>query len=258
MTIELKDEQRLGYLRDEYLFLQNQYEDYDKRSLTIKGWVTGGAIAALAVAFHSSSPMQAPLLVIIVAVIVGVIWFLEAYWKVFQYALADRIRIIEAHFRNDPDILLKNPVPFQVYHSWYESYRWDEPIFPYERDRRPRTLSTRLWRAARHRFVCLPYVPIIALCALSLFVLAGQTGKAPEIIWGVIAVGGGISLLFFIRSFLNGIARLFKYLFTKTEFPAFEHFANNMNTNSVRLTAYIVAGIFIVLGIELLFGGLTK
>ena len=53
MVIKLPDDQRRGYLRDEYLFLQGQYEDYDKRSLTIKGWVSTGAIAALALAFKA-------------------------------------------------------------------------------------------------------------------------------------------------------------------------------------------------------------
>ena len=36
MAIIPPDDQRLGYLVDEYLFPQDQYEDHDKRSLTIK------------------------------------------------------------------------------------------------------------------------------------------------------------------------------------------------------------------------------
>ena len=37
-----------------------------------------------------------------VTVIALVFWYLEAKWKLFQHALADRIRVIEAYFRDDP------------------------------------------------------------------------------------------------------------------------------------------------------------
>ena len=43
----LKDEDLRTALKDEYLLLQNQYEDFDRRSLTIKGWFGGGAAAAV-------------------------------------------------------------------------------------------------------------------------------------------------------------------------------------------------------------------
>jgi hypothetical protein len=173
VATEIGDDQRRNYLRDEYLFLQAQYEDYDKRSLTIKSWVSSGAIAALALAFNSSYK-SAAFVPVIVAVIVSVIWYLEAYWKLFQYALADRIRIIEAYFRNDPEILIKNPDPFQIYHWWFKSYRWDEPIYEYEKTekRRPKRHSLRLREAAFQRFVYLPYLPILALCAASLVILS--------------------------------------------------------------------------------------
>jgi hypothetical protein len=172
MTTDMTEDQRRSYLRDEYLLLQNQYEDFDKRSLTIKGWVSSGAIAALALSFSSSHKL-APVMPIIVALIVAVIWYLEAYWKLFQYALADRIRIIEAYFRNDPDILIKKPDPFQIYHWWFRSYSKDEPIYDYEREGnlRPKRHSERLRRTALHRFVYLPYSPILVLCAASFIIL---------------------------------------------------------------------------------------
>ena len=52
--MELDEREHRSFLKDEYLLLQNQYEDYDRRSLTIKGWVGSGAAAALALAFNSS------------------------------------------------------------------------------------------------------------------------------------------------------------------------------------------------------------
>jgi hypothetical protein len=164
MSDTMSEEQRRGYLKDEYLFLQGQYEDYDRRSLTIKGWVTSGAVAALALAFNASY-QKAFMIPAMVAVMICVIWYLEAYWKLFQYALADRIRITEAYFRNDQDIFFKNPQPFQIYHWWYKSFSHDEPIFEYERKTRPRSARIRMLKAAFHWFVMLPYLPLLLFCA---------------------------------------------------------------------------------------------
>lgn len=162
----LNQEVRHAYLKDEYLFLQSQYEDFDRRSLTIKGWFSGGAVAALALTFSVPQPYSG-FLPITVASVAAVFWYLEAYWKLFQYALSDRIRIIEAHFRSDPDILVKDPVPFQIYNSWYRSYSRDEPIYEYERRWRPKSRSKRLRQVAFQRFVCLPYLVFILLGAMA-------------------------------------------------------------------------------------------
>ena len=90
MTIEMTEEKRRDYLKEEYFFLQNQYEDYDRRSLQIKSWISTGAIAALALAFNAEHKVGGLVVPIIVATVVVVVWYLEAYWKLFQYALADR------------------------------------------------------------------------------------------------------------------------------------------------------------------------
>jgi hypothetical protein len=171
MPHNLSADSRNTYLKDEYLFLQSQYEDYDKRSLTIKGWVSTGSAAALALAFNAAykAGVYIP---IMLAVIVSVIWYLEAYWKLFQYALGDRIRIIEAYFRNDPDIMFKDPEPFQIYNWWFKSYSKDLPIYPYEKEFRPKARSVRLRQAAMQKFVCLPYIPILILCVVTVAILA--------------------------------------------------------------------------------------
>lgn len=168
--MELDDKERKAFLRDEYLLLQNQYEDFDRRSLQIKGWLTGGAIAALGLAFNSESPVAASV-PIATAIIAAVIWYHEAKWKLFQYALTDRIRVIEAYFRGDPEMPEPQPSPFQVYNSWYRSYSEDLPLYPYEARRRPAPLVTRLWRAARQRFVATLYVAIIAMSAVALVLM---------------------------------------------------------------------------------------
>lgn len=151
-------------LKSEYLLLQGQYEDYDSRSITIKGWVSSGAVAALALGLSSDNKL-AIAIPIVTAIIVAMVWYLEAHWKLFQYALSDRIRILEAHFRGDKEILIKDPEPFQVYHWWFKSYKYDEPIYEYERALgRPRSRSQRLIQAAFQRFVFIPHLPIILMC----------------------------------------------------------------------------------------------
>jgi hypothetical protein len=173
MAEEPTEVQRRGFLKDEYLFLQAQYEDYDRRSLTIKSWVSTAAVTALALAFNSSYHQGSIAIAIMVAIAVGVVWYLEAYWKLFQYALSDRIRIIEAYFRDEREILVKGPPdPFQIYHWWYRSYAYDKPIFEYEKKTRPRSHAHRLRRAAFQRFVMLPHLPLLIFCAVTIGLLA--------------------------------------------------------------------------------------
>ena len=158
-----------GYLKDEYLLLQNQYEDFDRRSLTIKGWVGSGSAAALGLAFNSSYSEFSFVVPIFVAIIAAVFWFLETYWKIFQYALSGRIQVIEAYFREDPDVLIRDPPPFQIYRSWFQTY-YDKQAFADEK-RPPQSWRKRLWTAARQPFVSALYVTIIALSVMSSAVL---------------------------------------------------------------------------------------
>lgn len=160
-------------LKEEYLFLQAQYEDYDRRSLMIKSWVATGAIAGLALSFNSTNQLVA-IVPVFVAIIVGVTWYLEACWKLFQYAFTDRIRIIEAYFRGEQDILIKTLNPFQTYSWWYHTYFNDEPIYDYEKTHRPKPRWRRRARAAFQPYVCLPYLPILILCAISFVILLAQ------------------------------------------------------------------------------------
>jgi hypothetical protein len=172
--MELDDKERRVFLKDEYLFLQAQYEDFDRRSITIKGWITSGSIVGLALSVDNTlkASVFVPLAIIVISMMV---WYLEATWKLFQYGLADRIRIIEAHFRSDQEIIVKNPDPFQIYNFWFRSYARDEPVYEYEKNQkrtswnRPRSRKRRFMATAFQRFVHLPYSVIIflALCALA-------------------------------------------------------------------------------------------
>jgi hypothetical protein len=157
--------EKVSYLKEEYFFLQNQYEDFDKRSLSIKGWIAGGALAALGFAPVGKAPGFA---CIAVASIALSIWILEANWKMFQYGLIDRIRILEAFFRGQPEILFKDPPPFQIYHWWLRCHVEDMPIYADEK-RRPQPLWLRFLKIAAEPFVCLPYVVLIALSLIRYF-----------------------------------------------------------------------------------------
>jgi hypothetical protein len=46
MEVMEAGEQELRDLKGEYILLQNLYEDFDRRSLAIKGWIAAGAVAA--------------------------------------------------------------------------------------------------------------------------------------------------------------------------------------------------------------------
>jgi hypothetical protein len=115
-----------GFLKDEYLLLQAQYEDYDRRTLTIKGWVGAGAITALTVAF-AVKPEFALLVPLYVIGLTIVFWYLETKWKQFQYAIQGRLIAIEAFFRGEPAAADDEgeefiDTPFQVFSGWFESY----------------------------------------------------------------------------------------------------------------------------------------
>jgi hypothetical protein len=167
--MELSDADRRAFLKDEYLLLQNQYEDFDRRSLTIKGWVASGAIAALAISFSTGYRLSA-LIPIFVMVIAIVFWYLEAKWKVFQYSFSDRIEIIEAYFRDDPNKPEVEPDPFQVYRYWNKSYARYKPISENEKFYKPR-LDAHLKNAALHPFVSILYITIIGLSLISFLLL---------------------------------------------------------------------------------------
>ena len=90
--------------------------------------------------------------------------------KMFQHALRARIRVIEAHFRHEPEILpeYKNPTPFQTYHWWFIAESQDLPIYPYEKARARKSFAWRLCRSMLQDPVWVPYVPIIVICGLFL------------------------------------------------------------------------------------------
>ncbi|QMW22301.1 hypothetical protein [Sandaracinobacteroides saxicola] len=147
----MDDVERDKFLKDEYMKLQDQYEDYDRRSLTIKGWISAGAAGAIALGFQKG---ESPVILLVVAGFALCFWYLEASWKIFQYALRLRIQELERHFRGE--IIVVHPL--QIYAKWFERYA--------------RINGTRqLIGAAMQGFVMLPYALIIVSC-LALYTYA--------------------------------------------------------------------------------------
>jgi hypothetical protein len=166
----LKDEDLRTALKDEYLLLQNQYEDFDRRSLTIKGWFGGGAAAAVALGFGQKG-IPAYFVLGSVALLAAVFWYLETHWKLFQLAHAHRIRFIEAYFRGEKTMIEGELAPFQIYNWWYRGFVEYEPLYHYEVANGPRSMWRRFCDVALQSFVCLPYVAVIGLCAAAAVVI---------------------------------------------------------------------------------------
>lgn len=144
-------ERDLQLLKDEYVLLQNIYEDFDRRVLQIKGWMAAGGAAGAGLAVqHGQS--ERGLLWLLIAALALCFWFLEWRWKTFQAAHDERITKLEAMFRGER-VEPGSEAPFQVFTSWFASYR-------------------RLrWRSLPYMFmpsVMVPYVPIIGFCAYML------------------------------------------------------------------------------------------
>lgn len=104
----------LELLKDEYIQLQNFYEDVDKRALTIKGWNVTIAIAAIGAGF-----LVSPHLWFIAALASIVFWYLEAFWRAYHFFLSTRIKEIEKSIREDT---WENFYPLQLYTTWTNTF----------------------------------------------------------------------------------------------------------------------------------------
>jgi len=71
---------KITLLRDEYLLLQNFYENFDTRIVTIKGWSATVGMAAIGGGFY-----QTRYLWLFGAAASVIFWLIEALWKSFQY-----------------------------------------------------------------------------------------------------------------------------------------------------------------------------
>jgi hypothetical protein len=111
----LDEEKRADLLKDEYIMLQNFYEDIDAKGLTIKSWAITVALATIGTGLLYRKE------VLLVGFFVSLaFWYLEAHWRGLSYFFAVRIKNIEAAFR---DNTWKDEVPLQVYATWDAEFK---------------------------------------------------------------------------------------------------------------------------------------
>lgn len=149
----MTEDQKIQLLKDEYLKLQEIYEDFDHRSLTIKGWAITICLGGIAVGFEKEN---FPLLVIS-GIASLLFWWVEARWKTFQYAYSYRIRQIEGFFRGDEN--KKDLLPLQIYNSWFKAYAYG--VDPHTDKNDKKTPLQRTFRNARLAVVYTPYLYIL-------------------------------------------------------------------------------------------------
>ncbi len=160
----MQDDELKRFLKDEYLKLQDSYDSFDHRALTIKGWISAGSAAAIALSFDASGEIRHGILLSLIALSVT-FWYLEARWKTFQWALRGRIKYIEQCFRGEGNGL-KDVHPLQIHSHWNQT----EPPKPGAVVQGPRDKNklARTMEALREDFVMLPYIVVIILCAVLL------------------------------------------------------------------------------------------
>jgi hypothetical protein len=129
-------------LEAEYFHLQKTVEDFDNRSLHIKGWSVTFSLVQIAAGFGTKSPH----IFLIAALTAFLFWALETSWKGFQYAYNGRIREIEAYFSAEAPSSIR---PFQITACWYETFHAE--------------VVGRYFEFAKWPHVCMPHAVIVVL-----------------------------------------------------------------------------------------------
>ena len=102
-------------LKDEYVMLQQFYEDIDEKGLNIKNWSITVALASIGTGvFYDKNVL------LIAFAAAFMFWVLEAYWRGLSYFFVARIREIEKAFAEGE---AQNTVPLQVYSTWAATYK---------------------------------------------------------------------------------------------------------------------------------------
>ena len=105
---------RVDLLKDEYVMLQNFYEDIDAKGLNIKNWSISVALASIGAGFiyHRN-------IFLLGCGTAIMFWILEAYWRGLSYFFVVRIRDIESAFANKKE---EKETPLQVYSTWERAF----------------------------------------------------------------------------------------------------------------------------------------
>jgi hypothetical protein len=74
---------------------------------------------------------------------------------------------------------------------------------------------------------------------------------AYQLLWAILALGGGILMLCFRERFIRGNIRICEYLYKKTRLSWFKLQAEGMDSTYMRLVTVIVAVFFIYSGVQI-------
>lgn len=144
----MDEDKRADLLKDEYIMLQQFYEDIDSKGLTIKGWSITVALATIGAGVVYRKEV---LLVGFLAALV--FWYLEAHWRGLSHFFSVRIKAIELTFQSEK---WKEAAPLQVYATWTAEYK----------KVKDQTLKYMFKQSSY-----LPHVVIAAVCLLLYFLL---------------------------------------------------------------------------------------
>ena len=102
-------------LKDEYVMLQNFYEEIDEKGLNIKNWSITVALASVGAGlFYDKNVL------LLASAAAFMFWVLEAYWRGLSYFYVVRIKDIEKAFSEGRE---EKEIPFQVYSAWNREFR---------------------------------------------------------------------------------------------------------------------------------------
>lgn len=101
-------------LKDEYVMLQQFYEDIDEKGLNIKNWSISVALASIGTGlFYDRNVL------LIASAAAFMFWILEAYWRGLSYFFVVRIKNIEKAFAEGSE---ESEIPLQVYSTWDNAF----------------------------------------------------------------------------------------------------------------------------------------
>lgn len=103
-----------GLLKDEYVMLQQFYEDIDEKGLNIKNWSVTVALATIGAGLVYNRHI---LLLTCAAALM--FWVLEGYWRGLSYFFVVRIKQIEKAFAEHKE---EEEIPLQVYSAWGKAF----------------------------------------------------------------------------------------------------------------------------------------
>ena len=90
----------IALLTREYFELQQMYEAFDEKSLTIKGWAISIALAGVVTAILKHNR----LIVAFSGASAVLFWIIDALWRTFAWGYAPRISLIEKAMR-EPNVI---------------------------------------------------------------------------------------------------------------------------------------------------------